>query len=187
MGRANYLKQDEVLGVVVDLKIMQNKLDLVARQKQDVANFALRQQEGLRTSLEICQRRLHNAHYKQILSQIEQVSGKSRSELETLIVSEPASLSMKLSQTTVPQSNVAFQLVQELNEFAQAVNVDTIIEILKSHEMLVVVYIALCQSLATELEAQSADVSDIWLERPYSLLLGRYKSILAEKILSHAI
>ncbi|KAJ6125989.1 hypothetical protein N7471_010482 [Penicillium samsonianum] len=172
-----HLNQHEVLDLSNDLTVMKNILDSMAHSSNPVvAEFARCQQRGLHTSLEICKRGFHYAGYRPFLQQIEQLKGRSRSELEILLASEPISLSTTLSQTTVPQSNVTSNIVQELNEFSQAVNGDTITQILDSCTGSVVVYIAICRAFKTEMKAQIRDCLNTWMKKmPYLHWLKLYR------------
>ena len=156
---------------------MKDILDSMARSSNPfVAEFAHCQQRGLHTSLEICKRGFHYAGYRPFLQQIEQLEGKSRSELETLLVSEPSSLSTALSQATVPQSNVTSETVQELNKFSQAINGNAITQILNSCTGSVVVYIAICRAFKTEMNAQIGDCLNMWMKKmPYLHWLRLYR------------
>ncbi|KAJ5544103.1 hypothetical protein N7494_005382 [Penicillium frequentans] len=175
-----HLNQREVLDLGCELMIMENVLASMARSSDPVvAKFARCQQGGLQNGLEICKRGFHYAGYMPLLQQMEQLKGKSRSELETLLVSEPTSLSIALSQTAVGQSYVTSKIVRELNEFSQAVNGDTITQILDSCSRAVIVYIAMCRAFTTEMKAQLGDGLDTWLEQmPYLPWLKLYREVI---------
>lgn len=80
---------------------MKNVLASMRSSDPADAEFARCQQGGLQTSLKIYKRGFHYAGYMPLLQQMEQLKGKSRSELETLLISERTSLSTALSQTAV--------------------------------------------------------------------------------------
>lgn len=179
-GRFFHLNQHEIIDISYDLMTVNNILDSMARSSNPVvAEFARCQQGGLHTSVKICTRGFYYASYRPFLQQIEQLESKSRSELETLLVSEPNSLSTALSQATVPQSNVTSETVQELNKFSQAVNDNAITQILNSCTGSVVVYIAICRAFKTEMNAQIGDCLNTWMKKmPYLHWLRLYREVI---------